>query len=308
VREHRVLFGTNTSEETREYLQIARFRMPNHSTADVELNETTGELGGYGSAKNSFDYEVIQKINHPSEVNKARYMPQNPDLMVSMGAGGSVLLFDRTKHPMEPKDDSINAQLQLVGHQEEGFGLSWNPIKEGIVATASQDTTVRLWDITGYSTSNSQDYQATRVLKHHKAVVNDVEFHPKHSFYLASVSDDLSLQILDTRLPDESIVAYQQPEAHADAVNCLAWHPKWDTLIATGSADKTVAMWDIRFLKTKVHSIGAHSDSVIKLEFHPQDPAILASASYDRRICFYDLSRVGEEQTEEETEDGPPEL
>jgi histone-binding protein RBBP4 len=166
---------------------------------------------------------------------------------------------------------------------------------------------VRLWDITGYSADNSQDYHATRILNHHQAVVNDVEFHPKHSFYLASVSDDLSLQILDTRLSDD-VVADKQLKAHADAVNCVAWHPKWEYTLATGSADKTVAVWDMRFLKTKVHSISAHSDSVIKLEFHPQDPAILASASYDRRICMFDLSRVGEEQTDEESEDGPPEL
>jgi histone-binding protein RBBP4 len=308
VREYRVLFGTNTSQETREYLQIARFRIPDYLKSDVELNDASGELGGYGQAKNSFEYDVIQRINHPSEINKARYMPQNPDLIVSMGFGGSVLVFDRTKHPIEPKDDSINAQMQLVGHQEEGFGLSWSPINEGQMVTASQDSTVRLWDIQGYSTANSQDYTAARVFSHHEAVVNDVEFHPKHSFYFASVSDDLSVQIVDTRLSDANPVAYKVDKAHADAVNCVAWHPKWDNLLATGSGDKTVAVWDMRFMTTKVHSISAHTDSVIKLEFHPHDPAILASASYDRRICMYDLSRVGDEQTEEESEDGPPEL
>jgi WD40 repeat protein len=34
----------------------------------------------------------------------------------------------------------------------------------------------------------------------------------------------------------------------------------------------------------------------------------LGSASSDRRIHIWDLSRIGEEQTPEDAEDGPPEL
>ena len=78
--------------------------------------------------------------------------------------------------------------------------------------------------------------------------------------------------------------------------------------MATGSADKTVALWDLRAADKKVHSIEAHQDAVIQLQWHPQEPAILTSGSYDRRIIIYDLSRTGEEQTEEEAEEGAPEM
>lgn len=97
-------------------------------------------------------------------------------------------------------------------------------------------------------------------------------------------------------------------EAHTDAVNCVAIHPKWEYIVATGSADKNIAIWDLRCLDKKVHGIEAHQDAVIQLSWHPQEPAILTSGSYDRRINMYDLSRVGEEQSEEEAEEGPPEL
>ncbi len=51
-----------------------------------------------------------------------------------------------------------------------------------------------------------------------------------------------------------------------------------------------------------------HREDVVSMEWHPTEKAILASASYDRRVLFWDLSRIGEEQSEEEAEDGPPEL
>lgn len=35
---------------------------------------------------------------------------------------------------------------------------------------------------------------------------------------------------------------------------------------------------------------------------------MLASSSADRRVAIWDLSRIGQEQSEEDAEDGPPEL
>lgn len=51
-----------------------------------------------------------------------------------------------------------------------------------------------------------------------------------------------------------------------------------------------------------------HAESVTSLSWHPFDEAILGSSSYDRRIIFWDLTRIGEEQTPEDAEDGAPEL
>jgi len=61
-------------------------------------------------------------------------------------------------------------------------------------------------------------------------------------------------------------------------------------------------------LEKPLHSLQAHRSDVIGLQWHPQDAAILASSSYDRRVLLWDTSKIGDEQTEEEAEDGPPEL
>jgi len=79
-------------------------------------------------------------------------------------------------------------------------------------------------------------------------------------------------------------------------------------MLATGSADKSVGIWDLRNIDKKIHSLQSHRSDVIGLQWHPQDAAILASSSYDRRVLLWDFSKIGSEQTEEEQEDGPPEL
>jgi histone-binding protein RBBP4 len=91
---------------------------------------------------------IEQKIDHPGEVNKARYQPQNPNIIATMCPDGRVLIFDRTKHSSIPKG-VVSPQAELVGHKGEGFALSWNPDPNapGQLATGGDDTTVRLWSV-----------------------------------------------------------------------------------------------------------------------------------------------------------------
>lgn len=71
---------------------------------------------------------------------------------------------------------------------------------------------------------------------------------------------------------------------------------------------QTVALWDIRRLDLKLHSFEAHHDEVLQVAWSPHDPTIFASSSTDRRVHLWDVSKIGEEQTPDDAEDGPPEL
>ena len=161
-------------------------------------------------------------------------------------------------------------------------------------------------DITRYNASDKV-LEAEHTYEHHSAIVNDVQYHLKHKFLIGTVSDDLTLQLIDTRkATDKSVL--KAVNAHSDAVNALSWCPTSEYILATGSADKTVGIWDVRMLTAKVHALVGHQDAVSSLAWNPTKDAILGSAGYDRRIIIWDLSRVGEEQTPEDAEDGPPEL
>ncbi|KAF2734620.1 WD40 repeat-like protein [Polyplosphaeria fusca] len=306
---HRIILGTHTSGVAQNYLQFATLDIPDFRVPDrSELDEQRGEMGGHGNAKKPFSFNIVQQINHPGEVNKARYQPQNPDIIASLCVDGRVLIFDRTKHPSQPKaDGSIKCEMELIGHEKEGFGLSWSPLLEGHLATGSEDTTVRTWDIKNGFSKGSRTIEPTATYTVHSATVNDVQYHPIHSQLLGTASDDLTWQVIDTRMASHKKALYRT-EAHADAVNSISFHPEWESIVATGSADKSIGIWDLRKPDTKLHALQQHKDMVIGLQWHPQDSAILASSSYDRRICLWDLSRIGAEQTPEEMEDGPPEL
>ena len=46
----------------------------------------------------------------------------------------------------------------------------------------------------------------------------------------------------------------------------------------------------------------------IQVQWSPHNETILASSGTDRRLHVWDLSKIGEEQSAEDAEDGPPEL
>ena len=50
------------------------------------------QAGGFGGVTSKV--EVTQKINHEGEVNRARYMPQNPYLIATKSVASDVYVFD----------------------------------------------------------------------------------------------------------------------------------------------------------------------------------------------------------------------
>lgn len=304
---HRMLIGTHTSDNDQNYVQIASVMLPNeNSEIDTrKYDDEKGEIGGYTPTE--CRVKVSQRINHDGEVNRARYMPQNPDIIATKTVSGEVYLFDRTKHPsVAPADGVCRPELRLQGHEKEGYGLSWNPIQQGHLISASDDTTICHWDVHGY-TKGQSTLDPLRIYRGHTSIVEDVAWHTMHQNLFASVGDDMNLLIWDTRNASNDKASYTV-QAHTAEINCVAFNPSSEFILVTGSADKTVALWDIRNLKLKLHSFESHQDQVLQVAWSPHNETILASASGDRRINVWDLARIGEEQTEEDAEDGAPEL
>jgi len=57
-----------------------------------------------------------------------------------------------------------------------------------------------------------------------------------------------------------------------------------------------------------LHSLESHADEVFQIQWSPYSEPIIASCGSDRRLLVWDLARIGEEQSPEDKEDGPPEL
>nr|VZI23069.1 unnamed protein product [Spirometra erinaceieuropaei] len=192
------------------------------------------------------------------------------------------------------------------GHQKEGYGLSWNATHHGHLLSASDDQTICLWDISA-TPLDSRCVDAMAIFTGHHSVVEDVAWHLIHGHIFGSVADDNKLMIWDTRSSSRS-KAQHQVDAHTAEVNCLAFNPFSEFILATGSADKTVALWDLRNLRLKLHSFESHRDEIFQVQWSPHNETILASSGTDRRLHIWDLSKIGVDQTAEDAEDGPPEL
>ena len=303
----RLILGTNTSDNEPNYLMIAEVQLPN---ADTELDARTyaqdgkTQYGGFGGT--SGKVQIIQKIPHQGEVNRAAYMPQNINIIASKISNGEVHIFDKTKHPSKPnKNNEVNPQIKCSGHDKEGYGLVWNTFKEGELLSGAYDGLVCLWDTN--AAIQDQKLKPLNVYTGHSDNVEDVAYHCHHSYLFGSCGDDKTVQIWDTRKSNVN-KAVHVINAHKAEVNCLAFNPYNEHLFVSGSADKTVALWDLRNLKKKFHSFEAHDDQIFQVEWAPFCETVLASCSSDRRINIWDLSKIGEEQDPLDAEDGPPEL
>lgn len=187
------------------------------------------------------------------------------------------------------------------------YGLSWNSVKQGHILAASEDTTVCHWDINAYKKGDNT-LQPVNTYRGHSSIVEDVAWHHFHENLFASVGDDRQLLVWDTRSSTSDSPKIRRAEAHDGEINSVVFSPSNEFILCTGSSDKTVALWDLRNTKTKLHSLEAHTDEVLQLAWSPFHETVVASASADRRVMLWDLSKIGEEQSPDDAEDGPPEL
>jgi len=140
-----------------------------------------------------------------------------------------------------------------------------------LVATASDDSTARVWDAeTGVQLS---------VYRHHEHWVWNAAFSPDGT-QLVSASRDLTAQVWDRTSAEQSVVL----TGHKSSVYDAAFSPKGD-VIATASTDKTIRLWDASSGDT-LAVMGGHSDRVTALEFDRQGD-LLASSSADGTVRLW---------------------
>ena len=117
--QQKLLMGTHTASGEQNHLLIADVRLPKEDTEiDArKFDEDKGELGGFGGLTGKLNVTI--RINHDGEVNRARYMPQEPLVIATKTVSSSVLVFDVTKHPSQPEGTECKPQLTCAGHDKE---------------------------------------------------------------------------------------------------------------------------------------------------------------------------------------------
>ncbi|XP_041012494.1 WD-40 repeat-containing protein MSI2-like [Juglans microcarpa x Juglans regia] len=99
-------------------------------------------------------------------------MPQNPAIVGAKTSGSEVYVFYCTKQLAKEQKDDCDPDLRLRGHDMEGYGLSWSPLKEGFLLSGSHDHKICLWDVSAMAQDKVLD--ALHVYEAHESVVEDV--------------------------------------------------------------------------------------------------------------------------------------
>jgi histone-binding protein RBBP4 len=142
----RLILDIDQNLDEDDYDDVIEDTQSHRNGKQASSNDSTEE-GTYG--QRSAKVSIIQRITHPTEVHRARYMPHNPNLIATKTATANVLVFDRSKHPSTPDDNKSRPDLTLTGHTSEGYGLAWNPHEshQSHLLSGSDDALCCVWDI-----------------------------------------------------------------------------------------------------------------------------------------------------------------
>ena len=134
--------------------------------------------------------QVYSMVLHEGQVNRARYNPFKHNLIATKSSTGDVFVHNYFEHSKEGKPEASYTRIKLVGHDSEGFGLSWSDKREGMLLSSANDGKILAWDISKVSHKSHDDVPPTHSFQGHISPVSDVSCHKFHLDVFASCDDE----------------------------------------------------------------------------------------------------------------------
>ncbi|KAF2875249.1 actin-binding protein-like protein [Massariosphaeria phaeospora] len=177
---------------------------------------------------------------HTAAVLDTDWSPHNDSLIASASDDGKVFIwkvpegFTLYTDAEEPAD--VSPVAKLSGHMRKVGHVLFNPAAENILASASGDYTVKLWDV---------EVGAAKLNLRHNDIVQSLSWNADGSL-LVTTSRDKKLRIWDVRQERPA----QEVAGHPGAKNSRAvWMGEHDRIATTGfsrMSDRQLGLWDAR--------------------------------------------------------------
>ncbi|KAF3920585.1 Doublecoronin [Orbilia brochopaga] len=158
--------------------------------------------------------------------------------MASGGADGSLLVWD-----LEREDEgNINARSVLLRQDQTRHGVSslrFNPNNPSLFSTTSYSSTLSLFSIDTASSQPSviSTYPLDSHLYTHSICA------PSATATIAVAGSSPHIRLIDPRTSSASQTLF----GHITSVLSVAWSPIYSSILASGGADGSIRIWDIRF-------------------------------------------------------------
>ncbi|BHF64700.1 WD repeat-containing protein 24 [Sparganum proliferum] len=157
------------------------------------------------------------------------------DKLATSSTGGDLRIWDISR--------GMTQTACFCGHSRTVHRIHFSPNVPNEVITASQDGTIKLFDI------RDQAQVCTKTFHQRTASaspVRDAVFCPKKSVLLAAAQENGIVNLWDTRREDRP---YRSFQGHSCSILSIDWHPAWDEVnrnwfATAGCRDHLIKVWD----------------------------------------------------------------